>query len=394
MVVSRGQERSKSEARPEWRNCDISDLCQLQRGFDLTEATRTPGSVPVYSSSGLAYFHNQAKLLPPAVITGRKGLLGKVYFVDEPCWPHDTTLWVKDFKGNHPRFVQIFLNEFGLQRFDAATSVPTLNRNNVFGVPICLPPPSEQRIITEVLSDVDALLAGLDRLIAKKRNLKQAAMQQLLTGQTRLPGFQGEWEVKRLGEHVSFLKNGVHSRAELTTNGPIKNLHYGDIHACGSVTLDPSSMPSLSSDRARALGRLMDGDLVFVDASEDLDGVGKSVEIVGAAGVQFVAGLHTIAARFDPVVLAHGFKAYLQFCPPFRLHLRRLAAGTKVYATSRGHIASAEIPLPNVQEQTAIAGVLSDMDAELTPLEARRNKTRALKQAMMQELLTGRTRLV
>ncbi len=274
-------------------------------------------------------------------------------------------------------------------------TLTNLNKAAARAIPIPVPKLiSEQRAIAAALSDVDALLAGLDRLAVKKRDLKQAAMQQLLTGQTRLPGFQGEWEVKRLGEHVSFLKNGVHSRAELMTNGPIKNLHYGDIHACGGVTLDPSSMPSLASDRAHALGRLMDGDLVFVDASEDLDGVGKSVEIVGAAGVQFVAGLHTIAARFDPAVLAHGFKAYLQFCPPFRLHLRRLAAGTKVYATSRGHIASAEMPLPNVQEQAAIAGVLSDMDAELTALEARRDKTRALKQAMMQELLTGRTRLV
>jgi type I restriction enzyme S subunit len=270
-----------------------------------------------------------------------------------------------------------------------------LNTGLLYGCLVPIPPTEvEQRAIAAALNDIDALLAGLDRLIAKKRDLKLAAMQQLLTGQTRLPGFQGEWEVKRLGEHVSFLKNGVHSRAELTTNGLIKNLHYGDIHACGGVTLDPSSMPSLESNRAHALGRLMDGDLVFVDASEDIDGVGKSVEIVGAAGVPFVAGLHTIAARFDPAVLAHGFKAYLQFCPPFRLHLRRLAAGTKVYATSRRHIASAEVPLPNFQEQTAIAGVLSDMDTELTTLEVRRDKTSALKQAMMQELLTGKTRLV
>jgi len=274
-------------------------------------------------------------------------------------------------------------------------TLTNLNKAAARAIPIPVPETiGEQRAIASALFDVDALLAGLDRLSAKKRDIKQAAMQQLLTGQTRLPGFKGEWEVKRLGEHVAFLKNGVHSRAELTTNGPIKNLHYGDIHASRSVILDPSSMPSLSNDCARALGRLMNGDLVFVDASEDLDGVGKSVEIVGAAGVQFVAGLHTIAARFDPSVLAHGFKAYLQFCPPFRLHLKRLAAGTKVYATNRRHIASAEMLLPSVQEQSSIAAVLSDMDAELTALEARHDKTRALKQGMMQELLTGRTRLI
>ena len=98
--------------------------------------------------------------------------------------------------------------------------------------------------------------------------------------------------------------------------------------------------------------------------------------------------------RFDKAVLADGFKAYLQFLPSFRTHLRRLAAGTKVYATNRAHIVSAEVKLPEVDEQTAIAAVLSDMDAELAALEARLAKSRALKQGMMQELLTGRTRLV
>ncbi len=93
-------------------------------------------------------------------------------------------------------------------------------------------------------------------------------------------------------------------------------------------------------------------------------------------------------------MLADGFKGFLQFCPPFAAHLRRLAAGTKVYATNRAHVASVEMPLPPVREQIAIASVLSDMDAEIAALEARRDKTRDLKQAMMQELLTGKTRLV
>ena len=122
--------------------------------------------------------------------------------------------------------------------------------------------------------------------------------------------------------------------------------------------------------------------------------VSKSVEMRGVAGAETVPGLHTIAARFDKSVLADGFKSYLQFYPTFSGQLRRLAAGTKVYATNRAHIASIEMRLPDVDEQTAIAAVLSDMDAELVALEPRRDKTRDLKQGMMQELLTGRTRLI
>jgi len=214
------------------------------------------------------------------------------------------------------------------------------------------------------------------------------------TGKTRLPGFEGKWEVKRLGDHVKFLRNGVNSRAELTLDDPVKYLHYGDIHGCAATMLDPVALPSLPSDKAKTLDRLCDGDLVFADASEDLEGVGKSVEICGVTGMELVSGLHTIAARFDKNIIADGFKAYLQFCPTFSIQLRRLSAGTKVYATNRSHVASIEMRLPSVEEQQIIATVLSDMDAEIEALEQRRAKTRDLKQAMMQELLTGKTRLV
>jgi type I restriction enzyme S subunit len=190
------------------------------------------------------------------------------------------------------------------------------------------------------------------------------------------------------------MRNGVYSRAELTVDDPVKYLHYGDIHAAPKAFLEPRDLPSITLDMARTLDRLRDGDLVFVDASEDIEGVGKSVEIVGVHDAELVAGLHSIAARFDKEVLADGFKAYLQFSPAFYRQLKRLAAGTKVYATNRAHIASVEMRLPSIDEQKAIATILSDMDAEISALEQRRNKTRDLKHAMMQELLTGKTRLV
>ena len=308
-----------------------------------------------------------------------------------------------------------------LVNYVTQTSIAHLPREKFLDVPIPRPPLPEQRAIATALGDVDALLEGLDRFIAKKRDLKQAAMQALLSPPAekvesgelkvesesnsqfstfnsplniRLPGFEGEWEVKRLGDYVTFLRNGVNSRAELTLSDPVKYLHYGDIHACSGTVISPQELPSLPSEKTKTLHHMRDGDLIFADASEDMDGVGKSVEICNVGNTEVVAGLHTIAARFDKVILADGFKAYLQFCPEFLSHLHRLAAGTKVYATNRAHIASVEMQLPDVDEQTAIATILSDMDAEIEALEQRHAKTRDLKQAMMQELLTGRVRLV
>ncbi|MGC9397461.1 MAG: restriction endonuclease subunit S, partial [Anaerolineae bacterium] len=292
------------------------------------------------------------------------------------------------------QFCPLFRNH--LKSLAAGTKVYATNRSHIASALVPLPKAFEQRAIATALSDADALIESLDRLIAKKRAIKQAAMQQLLTGQTRLPGFNGEWETRRLGNHVSFLKTGTNSRAELTSNGRVAYLHYGDIHVRSSVTLNPNAVttPHIAASKVRHLDKLAPGDLVFVDASEDLEGVGKSVEIIDVPKEGMVAGLHTIAARFDKDVLADGFKAYLQFCPQFIGTLRRLAAGTKVLATNRQHLASVEMELPCVAEQQAIAAVLSDMDAEIETLERRRDKARQIKQGMMQQLLTGRVRLV
>lgn len=297
-----------------------------------------------------------------------------------------------------PQFLNAYLLSTSGQRqidsYQAGGNLQSLNLSQVRSIQMPLPSIPEQYAIATVLRDVDALLEGLDRLIAKKRDLKQAAMQQLLTGQTRLKGFNAEWQRIRLGDHVTFLSHGTNSRAELGSDGPVKYLHYGDIHASSFSLLAPVSLPSLPEIKAKGLDRLRDGDLVFVDASEDLTGVSKSVEIHNVVNYELVAGLHTIAARFDKSVLVDGFKAYLQFCPGFSDRLRSLAAGTKVYATNRSHIASIEIRLPSIEEQKAIASVFRDMDAEIESLVQRRDKTADLKQAMMQELLTGKTRLV
>lgn len=260
---------------------------------------------------------------------------------------------------------------------------------------LAVPPMDEQQAIASALSDVDSSIMTAAQLIAKKRALRTGALQRLLTGDTRLPGFTTPWKLTRLGDYVSFLKNGVHSRAQLTANDPVRYLHYGDIHVAQNLRLDlqETEMPRLPAAEAARLSRLETGDVVFVDASEDLSGVGKSLEIMSVEGIEAVAGQHTIAARFDKDVLADGFKGYLQQIPTFTTHLRRLAAGTKVYATNRKHIASAEILLPEPDEQRAIVRVLSDMDDEITVLASRLEKTRALKQGMMQALLTGRVRL-
>ncbi len=272
-----------------------------------------------------------------------------------------------------------------------------INMGDIGHVPVLIPTdPNEQRAIADVLFAVEGQIKALERLIVKKQAVKQGMMQQLLTGKTRLPGFTAPWSVVRLGDHVGYVKTVPLSRAQLDGSSPLRYLHYGDIHTCTKVTLDAArdNMPRVSSDLARNAGRLRTGDLVLADASEDSAGVGRSLEITSVPVEGVVPGLHTIAARFDKAVLADGFKAYLQFVPAFRETLLRLAAGTKVLATTRSYVSSVVLSIPNTEEQVGIAQVLRDADAEIDALQVRLSKARDVKTGMMQELLSGRTRLV
>ena len=275
-------------------------------------------------------------------------------------------------------------------------SQENLNALIIRSIQILLPPLPEQRAIAAALSDMDALLTGLDALIAKKRDLKQAAMQQLLTGKQRLPGFSGAWEVRQFGDMFRFLNTANNPRSDLVEHGDIGYIHYGDIHTGTSSFLDCSSVafPYIAQELVASIPALEDGDMIMVDASEDYEGIGKCVEVKNVGRRRVVAGLHTLLLRGDKSRVADGFKGYLQYLPAVKESLMRLATGISVYGISKNSVKSVEVSLPCTDEQAAIAAVLSDMDAELAALATRRDKTRALKQGMMQELLTGRIRLL
>lgn len=291
------------------------------------------------------------------------------------------------------------------------STFPNIDGKTLRGITIRYPlSPDERRSIAEALSDVDALLGALDRLIAKKRAIKQGTMQALLTGRVRLPGFMRkpgykrtevgvipeDWEVKTFDELFDFLSTSSCSRSDLSESGNIHYIHYGDIHTRWDYNLDfdAESVPLVAFEKVKNIARLQDGDLIMVDASEDEEGVGKSVEILNLGGRSAVAGLHTLALRSKGGDLVNGFKAYLQANQAVRTQIRRVATGLKVFGISKNNLRDIFVPLPGPLEQTAIAEVLSDMDAEIETLERRRAKVRAIKQGMMQELLTGRVRLV
>ena len=173
-------------------------------------------------------------------------------------------------------------------------------------------------------------------------------------------------------------------------------IHYGDVHSHPSahLDLDKDNLPRIEQGRVKNLPLVEDGDLVMVDASEDYEGVGKSFEITNLNGRKVVAGLHTLLMRAKRDVLADGFKGYLQFTPGVRNQFIRVATGISVFGISKTNVVDVELTLPEIPEQEAIAAILSDMDAEIAALEARRGKVIGLREGMLHELLTGGTRLL
>ncbi len=141
----------------DWVDTTIGQQITLQRGIDITKANQRPGTVPVISSGGVSSFHDTATAHGPGVVLGRKGVVGSVYFVPTDYWPHDTTLWVKDFHGNDQRFVYYFFRWLAprIARMDVGSANPTLNRNHVHPIEIRWPPSTEQRAIAHILGTLD-----------------------------------------------------------------------------------------------------------------------------------------------------------------------------------------------------------------------------------------------
>ena len=270
------------------------------------------------------------------------------------------------------------------------TSVAHLGGSRFEKLHLAWPTEPEQRAIAEALSDVDGLLGGLDRLIAKKRDLKQAAMQQLLTGQTRLPGFHGEWEVKKLGD-VAEVKTGpfgstLHESDYARDGTPIITVEH-----LGEFGVEHTNLPLVSdSDRQRLRAYSLEiGDIVF----SRVGSVDRNALIRPAEDGWLFSG-RLLRVRPDNHWIFAPFLSYQFHGDTFVSEVRNVAVGQTMACLNTQILKSISVHLPSIPEQIAIAEVLAEIDEELAVLEQRREKTRALKQAMMQELLTGRTRLV
>jgi type I restriction enzyme, S subunit len=283
------------------------------------------------------------------------------------------------------RFIQRVLSSPASVNAIANASVGStminLNQSALSNLAIALPPKAEQEAIACTLSDIDALIESLDRLLTKKRQIKQGAMQELLRS-------KDGWETKNLGSLGSFTK-GSGVRKDESLSGSLPCIRYGEIYTRHDDYIK-HFYSWISSNVAETATRLKIGDLLFSGSGETKEAIGKCVAFIN--DVEAYAGGDIVILR-----LANSnaqFMGYYLNTSPIVRQKASKGQGDAVVHIGADALATIQVTIPTLEEQIEIANILSDMDAEIGSISAKLTKTRQLKQGMMHELLTGRIRLV
>jgi type I restriction enzyme, S subunit len=247
----------------EWEERQLEDVAPLQRGFDLPSDLIRPGKIPIVYSNGIQKYHQVGMATAPGLVTGRSGTIGKLHFIAEgEYWPHNTSLWVTDFKGNVPRFIYYLYDLIGMSRFSSGSGVPTLNRNDVHAFRFPVPEAtSEQQKIADCLTSVDELIAAQSRKVDALKTHKKGLMKQLFPreGETqprlRFPEFQdaGEWGERHL-EDVAPLQRGFDLPSDLIRPGKIPIVYSNGIQKYHQVGM--ATAPGLVTGRSGTIGKL------------------------------------------------------------------------------------------------------------------------------------------
>ena len=384
----------------EWQVMRFSDLFEAKAGGDYdplrssdVQDDRYP--YPIYANSltqqGLHGFCNYGKESAGSITVTGRGTLGKAFYRETPFVAIGRLIVLKPKVSLDARYFCEYIN-YGIQFAVESTGVPQLTAPQISHYLLPVPPENEQRAIAKVLSDVDGLINALDALIAKKRAIKQATMQQLLTGKTRLPGFSGAWEAIRMGQ-IGSIYGGLSGKTKIDFEGG--NARYVTfLGVLENVILDVRYTESVHIGQGESQNFVMKNDLLF-NASSETPGdlaigavMGEQLDNLYLNSFCFGFRIHD-KDKYVPLFLAYFFRGNVG-----RDIMNALAQGATRYNLSKSQFRALELSIPSGEEQRAITTVLSDMDAEIAALEHRRDKTIAIKQGIMQQLLTGKARLL
>lgn len=395
MIETKFKDTEIGKIPEEWEVGKIGNLCSINTGSKNTEDKDDEGKYPFYVRSQKIEHIDTFSYDCEAVLTAGDGVgTGKVFhYVNGKFDVHQRVYVMNDFcQCLYPKYFYWQFSENFYSRVKSMTaksSVDSVRKGMIADMQIALPPFSEQRRIAKSLSNVDALIAAVEKKIEKKKLIKQGAMQQLLTGKKRLPGFNGKWEIKQLGQIGKFTKGAGISRSE-SQSGKLPAIRYGEIYTDHNDYIREFKT-FISDEVANRSRQIHYGDILFTASGETKEDIGKSVAFVNNYKA-FAGGDIIIMSpkeEYDPI-----YMGYITNCRYVQEQKSSKGQGDAVVHIVTADISSVRIPFAPLSEQRAIASVLSNMDSEITALERKRDKLKEVKQGMMQQLLTGKIRLV
>jgi type I restriction enzyme S subunit len=376
-----------------WREATLGDVCELKRGYDLPKGSRGGGSIPVISSSGPTGWHDEAKVKAPGVVTGRYGTLGQVFYVTEDFWPLNTSLYVRDFKGNDPKFVATLLRSLDLGRYDGAAAVPGLNRNHLHTLPVRVPELPIQRTIAHVAQGFDDLIENNRRRVEVLEEMARAIYREWFV-KFRYPGHEDvslvdsalgpipeEWTTPRLAELVS-TQYGYTESAATEPVGP-KYLRGMDINKTSFI--DWSSVPYCPiDDGAVDRFRVQVGD-VFVIRMADPGKVGICETEVDAVFASYLVRLRPTTDSLRP-----HFLFFTLADAPYQGWVTGASTGATRKSVSAKVMTEPQIALPPVRIQKSFEAAVGPMREALTTLVRENAKLVGLRELLLPRLVTGK----
>lgn len=243
----------------------FNDFIKLNRGFDLPESNIVAGKYPIAASTSIKDYHKDFKVKAPCVTTGRSGSLGSILFINQDCWPLNTTLYVKDFKGNNPKYVYYFLQTMKLESFNCGAGVPTLNQNHLHKVKVKIHKKDEQHRIASILSAYDDLIENNNSRIALLEQMAEQIYKEWFV-RMRFPGYQNTefekgvpkgWVVKSIKNIAQINKQNINS------NSTTSEIHYIDISSVSKGKIENITSYSRNDAPCRAKRIVLHGDTIF-----------------------------------------------------------------------------------------------------------------------------------
>jgi len=368
----------------EWKVMRLEKVAPLQRGYDLPTDNIKEGLYPVVYSNGILRFHNEFKAKAPGVITGRSGTIGKVVYVEEDYWPHNTSLWVTNFYDNNPKFIYYMYINLNLARFSAGSGVPTLNRNDIHAQTIPLPPLDEQKKIAEILSTWDEAINLNINLIENKKRFKKALMQNLLTAKIRFPEFKDEWKETKLKDICVKMRSGgtPKSTNKKFYNGNIPFVKINNMTLGGKYIYDTQVKITEEGLENSSAWLVPKNSLIYsMYASFGFVSINKIEVATSQAMMCIVPNLSKVALEY-----------LYYFLDDFQKDVRSFVETGTQGNLNAEIVKNFKIKLPNLKEQQKIAEVLTAFDDEINLLNLKLENLKKQKQGLMQKLLSGKVR--